>query len=173
MVDAATVIARSLGVSEVVIGLTIVALGTSLPELATSVIAAVKGERDIAVGNVVGSNFFNLLGVMGAAAIAAPAGLPIGESLLRFDFPIMVAAAVACLPIFFTGHRIDRWEGGLFLVFYAGYVTWLGPHATGDTEIADLVQAAVYFVAPLTALTLAVLAFREMGRPDWKGPDSD
>ena len=94
-----------------VIGLTIVAAGTSLPEVATSVVAALRGERDIAVGNVIGSNTFNILGVLGLSGLVAPAGLPVRRAMLSFDLPVMIAVAVACLPVFFTGHLIARWEG--------------------------------------------------------------
>ncbi len=90
----------ALGVSELVIGLTIVAAGTSLPEVATSVLAAWRGERDIAVGNVVGSNIFNILGVLGVSGLLASDGLTVSTSLLRFDIPAMIAVAVACLPYF-------------------------------------------------------------------------
>lgn len=125
MVEAATQIARALGVSELAIGLTIVAGGTSLPELATSVVAAMRGERDIAVGNVVGSNLFNLLGVLGLSAAVSPTGVAVAPQAFHFDLPVMIAVAVACLPIFFTGHRIARWEGALFLVCYVAYIATL------------------------------------------------
>jgi len=122
LVNGAIVIARSLGVSELVIGLTIVAAGTSLPELATSVVAAIKGERDIAVGNVVGSNIFNILSILGLTALLAPAPLAVSDQTLALDLPVMLAAAVACLPIFLTSHRISRTEGALLLAGYVGYV---------------------------------------------------
>ena len=110
LVGGATEVARRFGVSELVIGLTIVAAGTSLPELATSIVAAIRGERDIAVGNVVGSNIFNLLGVLGLAAVVAPNGIAVAGQAAQFDIPVMVAVAVACLPVFFTGHLIARWR---------------------------------------------------------------
>ncbi|MFH1278817.1 MAG: calcium/sodium antiporter [Candidatus Eisenbacteria bacterium] len=121
LVDGATAAAYSLGVSDRVVGLTIVAAGTSLPELATSLVAAVRGERDIAVGNVVGSNVFNLLGVLGLAAALPPAGIAVERSMLLVDGPVMLVAALACLPVFFTGRTIARWEGGLFLAGFAAY----------------------------------------------------
>jgi cation:H+ antiporter len=96
LVDSAVGFARSLGVSELVIGITIVAAGTSLPEVATSIIAALRGQRDIAVGNVVGSNTFNILGVLGVTAVAAPAGLAVAPAVPAFDLPVMVAVAIAC-----------------------------------------------------------------------------
>lgn len=152
----AIVIARRLGVSELVIGLTIVSLGTSLPELATSVMAAWKGERDIAVGNVVGSNLFNILCVLGITASVAPAGIPVSSPALHLDLPVMIAACLACLPIFFTGHRIDRWEGVLFLAYYAAYVAALFFIATESPLLNTYTLAMLGFVVPLTALTLVV-----------------
>jgi cation:H+ antiporter len=118
-------LARTLGVSELMIGLTIVAAGTSMPEVATSVVASLRGERDIAIGNVVGSSIFNILAVLGLSAAAAPRGIAAAPSALRFDIPVMTAVAFACLPIFFTGGRISRWEGVLFLGYYAAYLAVL------------------------------------------------
>ena len=109
--------AKALGVSDLVIGLTIVAAGTSMPEVATSIMAAIKGERDIAVGNVVGSNTFNILGCLGLSAlVAGTAGLAVPAALLNFDIWVMMAVALACLPVFVTGREIARWEGGVFLL---------------------------------------------------------
>ncbi len=161
-VHGAVEIARWLGVSELVIGLTIVAGGTSLPELATSVVAAVKGERDISVGNVVGSNLFNLLFVLGAAATISSRGIEVAAAALTFDFPVMVAVAVACFPIFFTGHRIARWEGWLFLGYGAAYWTYL-LLASGDHDTAPLFSRVMLaFVMPLTIVTLAVSVARQL-----------
>jgi cation:H+ antiporter len=160
LVEAAVTFARYFGVSELVIGLTVVAAGTSLPEVAASVVAAVKGERDIAVGNVVGSNIYNILAVLGAAALAAPGGLSVAPAVLNFDLLVMIAACAACLPIFFTGYRVDRWEGAVFLGYYAAYTAYVILDATGHDALVPLSRAMVAFVLPLTALTLAVLAFR-------------
>ena len=110
-VDGAIQLARSFGISELIIGLTIVAAGTSMPEVATSIVAAIRGERDIAVGNVVGSNIFNILAVLGLTALVAPDGVAVNQGMLDIDIPFMIAVAVACLPIFITGNRIARWEG--------------------------------------------------------------
>jgi cation:H+ antiporter len=134
LVDGATFIARSLGLSDLVIGLTIVAAGTSLPELATSVVAAIKGERDIAVGNVVGSNLFNIMAILGLTALLAPDPLAVSQQTLALDLPVMLGAAVACLPIFLTSHRITRAEGALLLAGYGGYViALLLIHRAGQT----------------------------------------
>jgi cation:H+ antiporter len=129
LVDGATVIADAWGVSQLVIGLTIVAAGTSLPELATSVVATVRGERDIAVGNVVGSNIFNILAVLGASALIAPAGLAVVPAALSLDIPVMIGAAVACVSILFRKHRIARWQGALFLGCFVAYTLYLAMHA--------------------------------------------
>ena len=160
LVDGAIVMARSLGVTELIIGLTIVAAGTSLPEVATSVIASIKGERDIAVGNIVGSNIFNILAVLGLAAIVAPAGVNVTAAALQFDIPVMIAVAVACLPIFFSGHLIARWEGWLFLGYYIAYTAYLIMAAAEYGWLHDFRTAMIYFVIPLTVITLLMSVWR-------------
>ena len=158
--DASIAWARQLGVSELVIGLTIVAAGTSLPEVATSLTAALRGERDIAVGNVVGSNIFNIMGVLGLSGLVAGEGVGVSETALHFDIPVMIAVAFACLPIFFTGNRIARWEGGLFLAYYVAYTGYLiaaevNPEMTRTFEVIML-----GFIAPITVVTLAVTSIQ-------------
>ncbi len=165
LVDGAIAIARALGVDEVVIGLTIVAGGTSLPEVATSVMASIRGERDIAVGNVVGSNIFNLLSVLGLAAIVAPAGIGVAPSLLAFDMPVMLVVAIACLPIFFTGYTIARWEGLVFLAYYVAYTLYLIFAATQHALLPTFSGVMLAFVLPITVLTLAVSVFRQVRAP--------
>ena len=160
LVEAAIAFARAFGVSELVIGLTIVAAGTSLPEVATSILAAVRGERDIAVGNVVGSNIFNLLGVLGVSALVAPTGLAMAPAVLSFDLPVMTAVAVACLPVFFTGNRIDRWEGLVFLAYYVAYTVYLILQATEHDALATFSLAMGTVVMPLTVVTLALFVYR-------------
>lgn len=152
-VSAAIAIARDLGVSEVTIGLTIIAAGTSLPEVATSIVAAVRGERDIAVGNVVGSNLFNLMGVAGIAALVAPGGLEVAPSILAFDLPVMLVVAVACLPVFFSAGRIDRWEGGVFFCYYLAYTAYLVLYTKQHDMLDDFQLAMVWVVMPLTVVT--------------------
>lgn len=164
LVGAAVALARQLGMSELVVGLTIVAMGTSLPEVATSVMAAVRGERDIAVGNVVGSNIFNILAVLGISASVAPGALLVPPSMPAFDLPVMVAVAAACLPIFFTGHLIARWEGALFLAYYVAYTAYLILDAAGHDAQAGFSAVMGGFVLPLTALTLLVLSWRHWQR---------
>lgn len=164
LLDSAVIIARALGVSELVIGMTIVAASTSLPEVATSVVATIRGQRDIAVGNVVGSNIFNILGIVGVAGLIAPDGIEVAPSVLRFDLPVAIGACVACLPVFFTGHRISRWEGGVFLGYYVAYTSYLILAAKHHDSIAIFSIIMVWFVIPLTLLTAAIVIYREMRR---------
>jgi len=168
LVDAATTVARSLGVSDLVIGLTIVAAGTSMPEVATSVMAAIKGERDIAVGNVVGSNVFNLLGCLGLAGLVGN-GLPVPAAALNFDLWVMTAVALACLPVFMTGREIARWEGGLFLAYYVAYTAWLLLQAKQHEALPVFSGVMLGFVLPITVVTLVVLVLRG-GLPKDRAP---
>ena len=165
LVGAASDIATSLGVSDLVIGLTVVAVGTSLPEVATSVLAAIRGHRDLAVGNAIGSNLFNLLAVLGITALIAPNPLPVATSAIQVDIPVMIAVAVACLPIFADGHVLNRWEGIVFLGFYAGYLTWLVLDASDNTLRDSYGDVVLFFVVPITTLTLALIAVRAQRRP--------
>jgi len=160
LIEAATTIAKALGVSELVIGLTIVAAGTSLPEVAASVTAALKGQRDIAVGNVIGSNIFNILCVLGISSLVAPTALAVAPSLLRFDMLVMIAVAIACLPIFFTGRTIARWEGAVFLGYYVAYTAYLILAAQRHDVLATYSLVMQAFVLPLTALTLIIVVAR-------------
>lgn len=161
LVEAAVAFARHLGMSELLIGLTIVAIGTSFPEIATSLMAAVRGQRDIAVGNVVGSNIFNVAGVLGVSGLLAPSGIPVHASALSFDLPVMIAVSLACLPIFFTGSRIARWEGGLFLGLYGVYLTYLILAARQHEALTTYGWVLAVFVLPIVALTLLVICWRE------------
>jgi cation:H+ antiporter len=160
LVDGAVAVATAVGLSPLVIGLTVVALGTSLPEIATSVIAAIRGQKDLAVGNVVGSNLFNLLGVLGLTAVIA-GDVPVAPGALTFDMPVMLAVAIACLPIFFTGYRIGRLEGALFLGYAVFYTAYLLATAVEHAEVIAITEALALVVIPLTAITLLVVATRE------------
>lgn len=164
LVEGAVSIAQHMGVSELVIGLTIVAAGTSLPEVVTSVIAAIRGERDIAVGNVIGSNIFNIMGVLGIASIVAPTGIQVSVAVSSFDIPVMIAVAFACLPIFFTGGVISRQEGALLLGYYVIYTLYLVLAASHHDALVRLSAVMLYFVIPITLVTLITLAVREMRR---------
>jgi cation:H+ antiporter len=154
LVLGAVAAAEALGVSELVIGLTIVAIGTSLPEVATSVLASIRGERDVAVGNVVGSNLFNLLCVLGITAVLPPLGVPVESAAINFDIPVMVAVAVLCFPIFFTGGRISRWEGGLMLGYFCAYMLFVLLKATEHDALGPASWVMLAFVLPLTGLGL-------------------
>ena len=159
LVDSAVFIAKALGVSELVIGLTIVAVGTSLPEVATSIIAALKGESDIAVGNAVGSNIFNLLGVLGLGALLAPRGISVAERVLRLDFLVMVFVTLVCLPIFYIDNRISRVEGTLLLGYYVLYVTYVILQASKSSTL-PAVTLFITFFASITFVALVVVAVR-------------
>jgi cation:H+ antiporter len=165
LVDAATHFARAFGVSDLVIGLTIVAVGTSMPEIATSIMAALRGERDIAVGNVVGSNIFNILGCLGAAGLVSAGGLPVPEAARSFDLWVMLAVAFACLPVFLTGREIARWEGVVFLGYYAAYTAYLVLAAQQHGMLGTFSGMMMSFVLPLTALTLAVSLWQHRRAP--------
>lgn len=160
LVSGAVDLAKALGLSELVIGLTIIAVGTSLPELATSLIAAWKGERDIAVGNIVGSNLFNLLAVLGLAGLVSPENIAVASSAIAFDFPVMLAVMVACLPVFFAGYQISRWEGALFLGYYIAYTGYLIMQSNGNDFANTFAHAMIGYAVPLTAITLFIIAAR-------------
>jgi cation:H+ antiporter len=163
LINGAVVIAEILGVSHLVIGLTVIAVGTSLPEIATSIIASIKKQRDIAVGNAVGSNIFNILLVLGVTAMVAPNGVAVPTSALMLDIPFMIIAAFLALTTFFTGYRIDRWEGILFLMGYLSYTGYLYLNATDSPAFEMYQTAMIFFVIPLALLILilsAVKAFR-------------
>ena len=128
----------------------------------TTAIAAYRGQRDIAVGNVVGSNIFNILGVLGLSAIVAPGGVPVSEAALSSDIPVMVAVAIAVLPVAFVGYIIKRWEGFMFLGFAALYTAYLVLDATEHDLTDGFRTVMVFFVIPLVAVTLAIFVVREL-----------
>ncbi len=154
LVDAAVAVARALGVSDLVIGLTVVAVGTSLPEIATSLMAAWRGERDIAVGNVVGSNIFNIFACLGFSALISGAGIVVSESARNFDLWVMLAVALACLPIAVTGREIARWEGGVFIAYYVAYTAYLVLAAQQHQHLPVYSTAMLGYVLPLTVIVL-------------------
>ncbi|GIU51845.1 MULTISPECIES: calcium/sodium antiporter [Shewanella] len=121
-VDGAVAMAKSFGISEVIIGLTIVAIGTSMPELVTSIVAAMKGESDIAIGNVIGSNLFNILGILGVTALIHPI---LDSEISSIDWFTMIALAMVLLPFAYTGLRIGRREASFLVLSYLGYIGYL------------------------------------------------
>lgn len=163
LVDGAVSLANSVGVSSLVVGLTVVAIGTSLPELATSVIAVRRGERDLAVGNAVGSCIFNIGIVLGLPALIFSDGIPVPPAAVAFDMPVMVAAALALLPIVFTGFAVARWEGSLFLAMYAAYTGFVVLQASEHDALEGFSLVMVWFVLPLIAVTLIALTAYEIG----------
>jgi len=161
LVNSAVAIAEALNISELIIGLTVIAAGTSLPEVVTSVVASLRGERDIAVGNVVGSSLFNLMFVLGFAGILSPGGIEVTPAVLRFDLPILIVVSFACLPIFFTKSAISRWEGFLLVAYYLAYTLYLILAASHHDALPRFSAVMMYFAIPLTLITLMVLAVRE------------
>lgn len=168
-VSGAIDLARLVGLSELVIGLTIVAAGTSLPEVAASLMATIKGERDIAVGNVIGSNLFNLLGVLGLAGLVGAKPLEVAAEAMSFDIPVMTATALVTFPICLTGQSIKRWEGFVFLGYYVVYTAFLVMLSNQSEHLLTLKTAMVYFVLPLTFLAIATSLYQHWQKSG--GPD--
>ena len=164
LVDAAVAFARAFGVSDLVIGLTVVAVGTSMPEIATSIVAAIRGQRDIAVGNVVGSNVFNILAVLGVTGLVSSGGLPVSDAARNFDLWVMLAVAFACLPIMISGREIARWEGGVFIAYYAIYTAWLVLQAQQHSSLPAFSGVMLSYVLPITVITLVVSMVRQPGK---------
>jgi len=156
LVQSAIELATMWGVNEAVIGLTIVAAGTSLPEVVTSVVATLRGQRDIAVGNVVGSNIFNILCVLGLSGLVSPMPLLAGEQLAGFDLPVMLAVAALCAPLFFIGSVLSRVEGVLFLVLYVAYVWILIAMALSLEYLAQLQTAMTYGLIPAVIIYVII-----------------
>ncbi len=147
-VQGAVEIAKFLGVSDIVIGLTIVAIGTSLPEVATSIVATMKGQREIAIGNVIGSNLYNVLGILGVAALVTPGGLAVAPSTIAVDLPVMLAVAVICFPVFLTKYSIDRWEGMVFMTCYITYMVYLILAASSNASLDYFVSIVTWGIIP-------------------------
>jgi len=165
LVSSSVIFAKAMGVSDLVIGLTIVAAGTSMPEVATSIMAAIKGERDIAVGNVVGSCTFNIYGCLGLASlVAGNVGLEVPAAVLNFDLWVMLAVSLACLPVFITGREIARWEGAVFLAYYVAYVTYLILANQKHEALGAFSGVMMSFVIPLTVITLVVSLLRRTAK---------
>ena len=170
LVDGATALAQAAGVSELVVGLTIVAVGTSLPELVTSAVAALRGHRDIAVGNVMGSNLFNILGILGLSAVASGDGIQVSRQTLEFGVPVMTVVAFACLPFLFTGHELRRWEGALFVTYAVLFTVFVVLGATDHPLVDPLADVMLWFVLPLTAITVATVLVRELASRRVRSP---
>jgi len=171
LVESATTMAKAAGISELVIGLTIVAVGTSLPEVATSIIAALKGESDIAVGNAIGSNIFNLLGVLGLAGTISPGGIAVMPRVLTFDFLVMVFVALVCMPVFYVDDNVSRGEGMLFLSYYVLYTSYLILDASKSSMLPSVILFVSFYV-PLTfiGLVMFTLQARRVKKKQRKDP---
>ena len=163
LVDGAVGIATALGVSGLVVGLTVVAIGTSLPELVTSIVALRRGERDMAVGNIVGSNIFNIGMVLGLPAILFPEGIAVPTAAVALDLPLMLAATIALVPIAFTGFVVARWEGTLFVVLYGAYMAYVVLASTQHDALQGFTTVMLWFALPLVAVTLIALTSYEIG----------
>ncbi|EMI16748.1 K+-dependent Na+/Ca+ exchanger related-protein [Rhodopirellula maiorica SM1] len=164
LVDSATVIARQFGVNDLVIGLTIVAAGTSLPELATSIVAAIRGQRDIAVGNIVGSNVFNLLMVLATAAVVAADGVPVANSVLWFDLAVMLGVAVLCWPIFLSHAVVSRAEGIVMLLLYLFYNGLLIGGVMQSQWVSTAKNYLVFAAMPLVLVAVSYIAWKQHRR---------
>ena len=169
LVDGATRIALGLGIPETVVGLTIVAIGTSAPEIATSVVATLRGEREIAVGNAVGSNIFNLALVLGITAVVSPMAIPLDVATLGPDLLLMLGAAIACWPAFRSGMTFTRREASAFLLVYLGYLAWV-VLAVLDAPMAPVAGVATLLVGIATLAWLARGALREPLGPRRRRP---
>ncbi|MGG5291287.1 calcium/sodium antiporter [Pseudomonas shirazensis] len=164
LLEAAVEVATDLGLSERIIGLTVVAVCTSLPELAAALVAALRGEREVAVGTVIGSNLFNLLAVLGATALVTPAPLSISPNALAFDLPVMLGVACLSLPVFYSGYRVTRAEGLVFLCLYLAYGLHVVTFTTGMPLAGKLEKLMLFYVLPLLALTLLYTTVRAWRR---------
>jgi cation:H+ antiporter len=173
LVTGAVNIATALGVSSLVVGLTVVAVATSLPELATSIVALLRGERDMAVGNIVGSNIFNIGMVLGLSAIIFGDGIPVPREAIALDMPIMVATALALLPIALVGFVVTRWEGIVFVALFSAYMAFVALFATQHAALSGFTTAMLWFVLPLLGVAwLATVLYFLATRKKRTGSDT-
>jgi cation:H+ antiporter len=170
LVQGAVAIATTLGVEESIIGLSILAVGTSLPELAASVVATIDGERDIAIGNVIGSNICNVVFVLGLPAIVSSSAISVTSEALWMSIPIALAVEFSCLLIAFTGNVIRRWEGFLFLFYYTAYVTYLFLKATDSQVLPLFNDIMLKSVIPATAIVLVITTVQSCRRLQSNSP---
>lgn len=164
LVNNAVNIARTFEVSEEIIGLTIIAIGTSLPEVVTSIVASIKGQRDIAVGNVIGSNTFNLLAVLGISGVVSDFGLLESTQLVKQDLPIMLGVAVLCLPLMFTGAVLSRLEGMLFFGLYILYSSFLIGVVRNSDWLPALKNVTWAVILPITTVVVIAALIRDLRR---------
>ncbi|MCO7219594.1 calcium/sodium antiporter [Klenkia sp. PcliD-1-E] len=162
LVDSASSIASALGLSDLVIGLTVVSVGTALPEITTAAIAALRGDTELAVGNVVGSNVANIGLVLGAPALALPGGVAVDPAVVRFDAPVMIAATVALGVVLWTGSRVSRVEGAVLLAWFVAYTAYLVLASTDHDALGPFSAVLLWFCLPLTVVAAAGFAVREV-----------
>ncbi len=162
LVEAAIIFAKSLGVSDLVIGLTILAAGTSMPEVATSITAAIKGEKDIAVGNVIGSNTFNILGCLGLTGLISGGGIAVAPSAFAVDLWVMIAVGFICLPIALPRNELSRSYGFIFVAYYILYTTYLFLSSTSSAYLGVLTGFVTQIALPLTVFYVLVIFLRHM-----------
>ncbi|WP_338484200.1 calcium/sodium antiporter [Pseudomonas trivialis] len=170
LLGAAVDVASDLGLSERIVGLTLIGVGTSLPCLATSLIAALRGEREIAVGNVIGSNLFNLLGVLGLTALLAPTPLSVSPNAVDFDLPVMLGVVVLCLPVFYSGYRVTRAEGLVMLGLYLAYGLHVMAFTTGMPLAGKLEHLMLYYILPALVAFLLFSTLRAWRRQHKREP---
>ncbi|WP_338485821.1 calcium/sodium antiporter [Pseudomonas trivialis] len=170
LLGAAVDVASDLGLSERIVGLTLIGVGTSLPCLATSLIAALRGEREIAVGNVIGSNLFNLLGVLGLTALLAPTPLSVSPNAVDFDLPVMLGVVVLCLPVFYSGYRVTRAEGLVMLGLYLAYGLHVMAFTTGMPLTGKLEHLMLYYILPALVAFLLFSTLRAWRRQHKREP---
>lgn len=166
LVEGCSELAKMFGIGELVIGLTITAIGTSLPELVTSVVAALRGKRDLAVGNVVGSNILNILAVLGMSAIVAPSGIPITADAALFHIPLMVGVSLVCLPVFLNGGVINRIEAIGMFGFYAAYIGYIAYASSAEPPTVPTLGTTTLFLIPLLAITAYSITARRKNDSD-------
>ncbi len=160
LVNGAIELARLLGVDDAVIGLTIVAAGTSLPELATSFVATLKGERDIAIGNIIGSNIFNILFILGASSMFSAKGLIVSPDILHYDIPVTIGVALLCYPVFVWGKIISRSEGFLFLASYVAYTIFLILKATNSPILSQYKWGVMFMFLPILIIGTLIINYK-------------
>ncbi len=159
LVEGASGIAAAAGLSDLVIGLTVVAIGTSLPEIVTSIIAAIRGDRELAVGNIVGSNIFNVGAVLGLTSVVIP--VPIEPAAVHFDLPVLLAITVALAVMLFTGSTVSRGEGLLLVAWFTAYTAYLVLDSKGHDALPAYSAVLLFFCLPITVLALLGMGVRE------------
>lgn len=162
MISSALIFAEMLGVSELIIGLTVVAIGTSLPEIVVVLIAAIKKERDIAVGSIIGSNILNLLAVLGVSGLFIEGSIPVQEVLIHFDLPLLIFVSILCIPIFYTGFRIARWEGGILLFFYGSYLYYLYLAAVQHPFLEHFSYWMSRWIVPVLVIAILIVTILDL-----------